>query len=418
MAAIAAALLWISCAEEGDNDVGTPRTLVIWDFGGVPGHEAWIRGAVDSLDAARDDLHIKLETRDWATQRESLISSTVVGEGADIVRVHHKYAVEFGELGGLLALDNFADFPQVRSKLLDNLWDHVAYDGQHYGVPVSMLPFIMPVNRHMLQAHGLDVPATWEDMWDMGPALKASGIHTLTMPAGLNLDTAYRFLALFYRAGGRLFNDDWTAAAFNGPAGLGTLKFLIRMKDAGFFPAASTAYRSDENEAHWSTEKAALAIEGPWWQSVAADHFGFDLAKLQLAQVPRPQRLLEDNESKTLIDVVMVAITGYTKAPDAAWEVVKALAVEDPVWHRPDPSMGGMSTHKVAYGPGVASDYMDLPVLAEAGANGLGWPGHPAITEIQRHLADAVNMALTGTMDPQQALDHAAAEVNEILADY
>ena len=77
-----------------------------------------------------------------------------------------------------------------------------------------------------------------------------------------------------------------------------------------------------------------------------------------------------------------------------------------------------LSTHKVAYLPGVESDYLDLPVLAAAAQDGLGWPGHPAITEIQRHLADAVNMALTGTMEPQQALDHAAAEVDEILADY
>ena len=416
MVAAVVALLWVACA--ADMEPGAPRTIVVWDFGGVPGHQAWIRAAVDSLNVVRSDVHIELETRDWATQRESLISSTIVGDGADVIRVHHKYAVEFGALGGLLALDDFPDFPKVRAKLLDNIWDHVAYEGRHFGVPITMLPFIMPVNRHMLRAHGLEAPSTWEQMWDLGPTLKESGIHTLTMPAGLNLDTAYRFLALYYRAGGRLFNEDWSSAAFNGPAGVGTLTFLIKMRDAGFFPEASTAYRSDENEAHWSTEKAALAIEGPWWQSVAADHFGFDVTKLQLAQVPRPEKLFEDHESRTLIDVVMVAITGYTKAPDAAWEVVKALTVEDPVWHRPDPSMGGMSTHKVAYLPGVESDYLDLPVLAAAAQDGLGWPGHPAITEIQRHLADAVNMALTGTMEPQQALDHAAAEVDEILADY
>ena len=56
--------------------------------------------------------------------------------------------------------------------------------------------------------------------------------------------------------------------------------------------------------------------------------------------------------------------------------------------------------------------------LAEAGRDGISWPGHPGITEIQRHIADAVNMALTGTLTPQEALDQAAEEVNEILSDY
>jgi maltose-binding protein MalE len=37
---------------------------------------------------------------------------------------------------------------------------------------------------------------------------------------------------------------------------------------------------------------------------------------------------------------------------------------------------------------------------------------------VQRHIADAVNMALTGTMSPKEALDFAAEEVNEVLLDY
>ena len=265
---------------------------------------------------------------------------------------------------------------------------------------------------------GLEIPTTWEEVWEMGPVLKKSGIHALTMPGGANLDTAYRFLALYYRAGGRLFNEAWTEAVFNGAAGLETLNFLVEMKDAGFFPAASAAYRSDENEAHWSGEQAVLAVEGPWWQSVVSDHFGFDLAKLQLAPLIRPQKLLEANGSNTLIDVVMMAITGYSKAPDQAWLVLKALVLEDPVWRTPDPAMGGLPTLKAAYLADVPSAYINMDVLAQAGANGLGWPGHPAITEIQRHIADAVNVALAGTMSPQQALDLAVVEVNEVLADY
>ena len=66
----------------------------------------------------------------------------------------------------------------------------------------------------------------------------------------------------------------------------------------------------------------------------------------------------------------------------------------------------------------MQSDYIDLHQLAIAGANGLGWPGHPAVTQIQRHIADAVNTALTGTLSPKEALDFAAEEVNEVLSDY
>ena len=408
-------LLGLSLPEVGATE---PVKVVVWDFGGVPGHQAWIKQAVKRFNEGRQDIYIELEIRDWATQRESLISTTIAGDGPDIIRVHHKYSVEFGQLGGLLPLETFPDFPQVAERFFPNVLEQVEYQGKHYGLPITMLPFVLAANQSLLDKYHLQIPRTWEEMRAMGPVLKAEGIDVFTMPGGVNLDTAYRFLPLLYRAGGRVFDENWTHAAFNGPAGLAALSFLIEMKQAGYMASASAAYAFGENAAHWCTEKAALSIEGPWWQDVVLGNYKFDISKLVLAQVPGPAQPIEPNPPRTLLDVVMVSITAYTKVPQEAWTVLKALNVDDPVWRIPDPAMGGIPAHKAAYEPGVQSKYIGLDVLAEAGRNGLGWPGHPGITEIQRCIADAVNMALTGTLSPQEALDTAAQEVNEILSDY
>ena len=104
-------LLLIACAGDDVSRPGGPTRVVLWEFGGVPGLREWVRQAVEDFNATQSDIHVELEFRDWATQRESLISTTIVGDGPDIVRVHHKYSVEFGELGGLYALENFPDFP-------------------------------------------------------------------------------------------------------------------------------------------------------------------------------------------------------------------------------------------------------------------------------------------------------------------
>ena len=162
----------------------------------------------------------------------------------------------------------FSDWPEVRQRLFGNVLEHVRYRGRHYGLPVTMLPFVLAANRSILDRYGVAVPRTWGEMKAAGAVLKEHGIHAFTMPAGLNLDTAYRFLPLLYGAGGRVFNDDWTKAAFNGPAGRAALQFLVDMKEAGYMPAASSAYAFDENAAHWTTGKAAFSIEGPWWQDI------------------------------------------------------------------------------------------------------------------------------------------------------
>lgn len=411
---VLAAVLWL-CPGTGR---AAPVEVVVWDFGGVPGHQAWIKQAVEEFNRRQQEIHVQLEIRDWATQRESLISTTIVGEGPDIIRVHHKYSVEFGQLGGLYPLENFPDFPEVAAKFFPNVLEQVEYQGKHYGLPITMLPFVLAANQGILDQYHLQIPRTWEEMRAMGPVLKEAGINVLTMPGGVNLDTAYRFLPLLYKAGGRVFDEGWTRATFNGPAGLAALEFLIEMKNAGYLPAASAAYAFDENAAHWCTGKAALSIEGPWWQDTVLGNYKFDTSKLVLAQIPGPAQPLENNPPATLLDVVMVSITGYTRVPQQAWTVLKALNVDDPVWRVPNPAMGGIPAHQAAYEPGVQSKYIDLEVLAEAGRGGLGWPGHPGITEIQRCIADAVNMALAGTLSPKDALDAAAAEVNEILSDY
>lgn len=410
--------LLVACGGDDRPRPGEPTEVVLWEFGGVPGLRVWVQQAVADFNAERNDIQIELEFRDWATQRESLISTTIVGDGPDIVRVHHKYSVEFGELGGLYALENFPDFPQVKERVLDNVWELVEYDGQHYGLPVTMLPFVLAVNTDIMARLGLEVPRTWDEMLALGPKFAGTGIDPFTMPGGVNLDTAYRFLPLLYKAGGRVFNEDWSAAAFNGPAGLAALEFLVEMKVKGYLPAGSAAYRFDENAAHWSTGKAALSIEGPWWQDIVHGNYGFDLNNLALAQIPAPTARIGPHPARTLLDVIMIAITGYTQVPNEAWEVVKALNLDHPVWRNPNPTMGGIPTLKAAYAEGVQSDYINLDQLALAGANGLGWPGHPAITQVQRHIADAVNMALTGALSPKEALDLAAEEVNEVLSDY
>lgn len=410
--------LLAGCGPRREPAPGEATRVVLWNFGGVPGHKVWVQKAVDAHNASHTDIEIELLFPDWSTQRESLITTTISGEGPDLVLVHHKYAVEFGELGGLCPLEQFPDFPQIQELILPNVWEQVAYRGQHYGVPVTMLPFILAVNREILAANGLQVPRTWEDMKAIGAVLKAKGINAFTMPGGVNLDTAYRFLPLLYMAGGRVLNEDWTRAAFNGPAGLAALTFLADMMREGYLSSASAAYAFDENAAHWCSGKAALSIEGPWWQDTVLGNYSFDLSKLALAPVPGPSQPPEPNPPRTLLDVPMVSITGYSPVPQAAWTVLKALFVEDAVWRQPDPAMGGIPTQKAAYAPGVQTRYIDLEVLAAAGRNGLGWPGHPGITEIQRAIADAVNMALAGVTTPREALDAAAQEVDEILNDY
>ncbi len=185
-------------------------------------------------------------------------------------------------------------------------------------------------------------------------------------------------------------------------AGVATLEFLVDLKDRGFVPEGNAAYAFHENCAHWVSERALLSIEGP----------------LMLRPLPVPPDPLEPRPPKTLIDVVMVAIPAYTRVPEAAWAVLKELYVHDPVWQTADPEQSGLPTQKSAFETRAFEGYIDIDVMADEGTRALGWPPHPAVSQIARRLAEAVNEAFSGMATPKQALDNAARDVDEVLADY
>jgi multiple sugar transport system substrate-binding protein len=281
-----------------------------------------------------------------------------------------------------------------------------------------MLPFVLAVNKKILADHGLDIPSTWEQLKALGPILKQSGIHAFSMPGGAKGDSSYRFFALLCKAGGRVLNEDWTAAAFDGPAGVGALSLLVDMQKQGFFPPAAAAYLFDENLALWCTDKAAISLEGPWWQNTIEQQYDYDLAKLALAPVPGPDQPLEPHPPRTLLDVTMVSIPGYSKVKEEAWIALKSIFLDDPSMCTIDPRLSGLPTQRAAYEGEIESDFIDLDVLVSEAQVGLGWEGHPRIAQMQIILAVAVNSALAGKVSPQEALDNAAEEVNEILSDY
>ena len=110
-------------------------------------------------------------------------------------------------------------------------------------------------------------------------------------------------------------------------------------------PAASSAYAFDENAAHWTTGEGGVLHRG----ALVAGHRagGTSTSTCRSSCSPRcrsPRIRPGSNPPRTLLDVIMVAITAYTPHPQEAWTVLKALNFDDPIWKVPDPKMGGLPT--------------------------------------------------------------------------
>ena len=47
-----------ACGDDDGPRPGEPTTVVLWEFGGVPGLREWVQQAVDNFNAERSGIHI------------------------------------------------------------------------------------------------------------------------------------------------------------------------------------------------------------------------------------------------------------------------------------------------------------------------------------------------------------------------
>lgn len=81
-------------------------------------------------------------------------------------------------------------------------------DGKTYLAPMFYSPCGLFYNAGLLEEKGWDVPATWDEMWELGDKAKAEGIYLFTYPTTGYFD-AFLY-ALMYSVGGTEFFDKAT----------------------------------------------------------------------------------------------------------------------------------------------------------------------------------------------------------------
>ena len=392
------------------------NTVVYWQFGGVPSEIEFRRQQTVAF-TEQTGIPVDFQERPWENQRQDILAALTGGDLPDVMNLHHKYVGEFGETGDLQALEEFPDYAEVAGRFVPQYLDALKQGDNHYGLPINALPFILAVNQPMLDAASVSVPTNWDEFKQTAQALTnaEAGVYGYTIPGGVNLDSAYRWVPWLYKAGGRVLNDDWSEATFNDEAGVAALQMLLDLQGAGAIPPGNAAYAFQENSDLWGTEKAAMTTEGPWWPGVMRDTYSMDLAKLTVAPVPAQAQPVGANPPGTLVDIIMLAIMSRGNNTEGAWELVKFMRTAEADIAFINETNSGLPTTTAAFEDETGWDVIGRETYAQEAQSAVIWPNHPQISEIQMAIATGLNAAFSGTASAQEALDGAAEEVSEIL---
>jgi multiple sugar transport system substrate-binding protein len=404
---------------------GEPITLTMWhgygevvDNQGQTNYEAKsLNDLVDEFNSTHPDIQVKLiynGSNDHALDK--LTVALNAGEQPDITYQYGTSMPQLATASGIMDLTE-------RVQESDFQWDDfvegaraaATVDDRVLGIPALIDNLAIVYNKDLFDAAGIDPPSadwTWDDFRNAAQALTdpAKKQFGLGFPVDGTEDTVWHYDAMLWEAGGDILSGDNTQAAFNSDAGVTALQTLTDMAvtDKSVFLDQKNVGQIDTL---FNSGKIAMDITGPWALSGYPDvNYGVQV----MPEFP-------GGSHATIAGPDMWVMFDNDGHGEAAWEFMKWFTAAEQV--KADAlESGHLPIRNSVVSESGFTDQLDKKfpgegVFAENLQNVTkARPVLQQYDQISTIMGEAIAKAMLGQADPKQALDDAAAQVNDLLA--
>jgi multiple sugar transport system substrate-binding protein len=375
----------------------------------------WTGGAapvlVPKLIAEFNKTHKNITVKDvplqWADITAKMPLAIKAGKGPDVAVAHGDDIATYAAQGLLLNADSIvkslgysaSDFPA--GLLADG-----TYKGSQYGIPWSVTPLGLYVNKDVLTKAGVDSSAMPTDQASYLQALaslKSKGVQGEWVD-GYVFTGTFEFESLVWQFGGQLFNKGVTKATFNSPAGVKALTYMTSLIQKGYSPKdiaqdgdinALIAGKTGFNwNGVWQTTNAALLKTN--WEAVPVPQIGTQKAVWSSSTHWIFPNNKGQDKNKTAAAATFVQ---WMNQHSAGWAATGELPAQNTVRN---------SAALIQKYPALKSFLAELPYAHYETVS-------PGIGNAEATITTAVNEAVLGKMTPKAALDASVTKANQLL---
>lgn len=410
-------LLWLPLAFQGCGRAPDQKTLTVWISDWNEDTRQLLDNEIVPEFEREHNVDVRLEYLQWTHLDEKLTISFAGGVQPDIFQIGAEYVGSMAYRGQALRLDDYVkDWPQ-RKDFIPAAWDTVSADGHVYGIPYLSAPRLLVYRKDLFEKEGLlHPPASWPEWAESGARLTERDRRGGYQRAGIGLGLAggwQNFVGLLWLNGGDVLTPDGRPAAFNSPAGVETLQFMVDLYQKYRVSPPEGIPSTAAGVPLFATGQAAQEINNQFAiRNVVKYSKGFGLDDVGVAPIPSPR---EDGTPVVSVYTDWLAISSQSRNKELAWELMKHLV-------RPDNLIRYCETQYFI--PPIrsarSSDYVQntpfMPYFLEMMERyGRSLPPIPEWFEMRAGLRTAVERAIYGSKTPKQALDEYAAEVNALI---
>jgi len=189
---------------------GTERSITVW-IGSGRDQAQTMKAMIDDSFTPKTGISVNVEL----VQMQTLLPATLAGQGPDVaMQVGTDIPVNFAMRNAVQDLSGFAGFDEVAKRFRDSALVPYRYEGGMFALPETQQFNMMFYRKDIFDELGLEVPRTWEDVYDLLAVLNKKHMDfglplTLTpMYPGENIPPNSLFTALLYQHGGQFYRDD------------------------------------------------------------------------------------------------------------------------------------------------------------------------------------------------------------------
>jgi multiple sugar transport system substrate-binding protein len=412
--AFAATLAVTGCGGSGSSSSGGVVNITLW-HGYVDTEGKAMTAAAARFNATHSKIHITVQNygnSDYAL--EKVLTALRGGHYPDIVYLYGSWAANVARtpkavnLAPLIKSDpsiHWNDFWPAERKA-------VTVGNKIIGVPALVDNLALVYNKKLFNQAHIPYPTanwTWDDL--------RAAAKKLTNPAAKQFgwayvndaseDTVWRFDALLWQAGGSILTPDQKHAAFNSPAGVKAATLLQQMATVDH-----SVYLDSGNQNYanlFNSGKIGMLFTGPWDLSQFPNvDYGVQIlpGDLNHQTISGPDQwvMLDNGSART--QASWTFLKWFTSPAQAAqWSLatgdlpIRASQVKQPSFQAYVKKYKGIAT----FVQNLHNAVQARPVLG-------------SYSEISQAMGQAIQAVLLGKAQPQQALDQAAAQVNQVLA--
>jgi multiple sugar transport system substrate-binding protein len=281
--------------------------LKLWGGSSSEAETAALTGLLDAFNAETGANAVFEAQADLTTALNTALAG---GEPPDV------FYVDSNNLPDLAAAGALAPVPDGTLTEPDDIYPSLkeafTFDGTWYCPPKDFSTLGLVYDPAALEAAGVEVPTTWEEL-----AAAAEALTTDTQ-AGLAMGVEYpRWAVFLFQAGADLTNADVSAITLDTPEAREALQFVADQYTAGNF------VRPSDVDAGWAGEafgqgKAAMTIEGNWIVGYLEETFPDKTwAVAELPAGPAGQG--------TFAFTVCYGVAESAANPDASWALIEYL---------------------------------------------------------------------------------------------